>query len=57
MIRKNPDVNAELCHIKGGDHVFLVIGRANDGDPKKPETWGDEAYICDPFRLMMYMAY
>ena len=56
MVRNQPRVNAEVYSIKGGDHVFLVIGRANDSDPRKPETWGDNAYICDPWSDAVYPA-
>lgn len=56
MIRNHPHVNAEVYSISGGDHVFLVIGRKSDSDPAKPETWGDEAYICDPWSNNVYPA-
>lgn len=56
MIRNKPEVNAETYSIKGGDHVFLVIGRNKDSDPLKPETWGDDCYICDPWSDSVYPA-
>ncbi|ETO92365.1 Uncharacterised protein [Legionella longbeachae] len=56
MIRNQPNVHAEVYSIEGGDHAFLVIGRKIDSDPEKPETWGDEAYICDPWSNHVYPA-
>jgi hypothetical protein len=49
-------INAESYYIVGGDHVFLVVGRDPDSDPKKPETWGEHAYICDPWSNAVYHA-
>ena len=51
-----PNVDAEVYHIKGGDHVFLVIGRDPDSNLYRPETWGDKAYICDPWSDKVYLA-
>ncbi len=56
MIKEHPDMNAEVYRIEGGDHVFLVIGRERDSDPNRPETWGDGAYICDPWSDNVYPA-
>jgi hypothetical protein len=30
-------------------HVFVVIGRVDESLSRQPETWGDEAVICDPW--------
>lgn len=43
------DINAEVYTIDGGDHVFLVLNRDPNSDPHKPETWGVNAVICDPW--------
>ncbi|MCE3044918.1 hypothetical protein [Legionella sp. 16cNR16C] len=51
-----PQTNAEVYHIKGGDHVFLVVGRKKDSIANQPETWGDQAYICDPWANEVYPA-
>ncbi|MEI8125954.1 MAG: hypothetical protein WCG42_09370 [Parachlamydiaceae bacterium] len=56
MITEQPDVNAEVYYIKGGDHVFLVVGRKIKSAPHRPDTWGDEAYICDPWSNNVYPA-
>lgn len=56
MIEEQPDINAEVYHIEGGDHAFLVVGRKIDSDPHRPDTWGDEAYICDPWSNNVYPA-
>lgn len=52
-----PEVNAEIGYLEphfdlsgsGSGHEFLIIGRSLDSDSEKPETWGEEAYICDPW--------
>lgn len=49
VIHSVPDTNAEVYQIKGGDHAFLVIGRKKNSLSSQPETWGDDAYICDPW--------
>ncbi len=49
-------VNAEVYRIDKGDHVFLVIGRAAESHPNKPETWGNGAFICDPWSNKVYPA-
>lgn len=49
-------INAEVYHIEGGDHVFLVIGRKANSNPRKPETWGEDAFICDPWSDKVYPA-
>ncbi|QMT61612.1 hypothetical protein [Legionella sp. PC997] len=51
-----PHVNAEVFQLQGGNHVVLVVGRQKDSDPRKPETWGKEAYICDPWSNDVYPA-
>jgi hypothetical protein len=56
VVHSAPDVEAEVVHIKGGDHVFLVVGRKINSDIKRPETWGDNAYICDPWADDVYPA-
>ena len=52
-----PDINAELYRIKNGDHNFLVVGRREGSDPENPETWGEEAHICDPWANAVYPAF
>lgn len=56
VVNHAPDVNAEIYHIEGGDHVFLVLGRKPSSDPHQPETWGRNAYICDPWSNIVYPA-
>ena len=56
MVRKRPDVNAEIYQIVGGDHAFLVIGRNSTSNPSRPEEWGDDTYICDPWSNTVYQA-
>ena len=34
--------------LKFGGHAFVVIGRKSGSDPLRPETWGDDAVVCDP---------
>lgn len=52
----SPSLNAEVYRIKGGDHVFLVVGRKKGSNPKKPLTWGKDAWICDPWSNKVYPA-
>ena len=48
--RNHPEVYAEVYELDDKvDHVIVVINRAEDSDPKDPSTWGDDAYICDPW--------
>lgn len=44
-----PQIHSEVFYIGNGDHVFLVVGRNKDSDPRNPKTWGNNAYICDPW--------
>ncbi|QBR83742.1 hypothetical protein E3983_04850 [Legionella israelensis] len=50
------DFRAEVYHIVNGDHVFLVVNRDPNSDPAKPETWGSEAFICDPWANKVFNA-
>lgn len=56
MMNLPTEINAEIFNIKGGDHVFLVIGRAEGSDPKDPMTWGKNAYFCDPWAQKVFAA-
>ncbi|MBN9231757.1 MAG: hypothetical protein BGO90_14945 [Legionella sp. 40-6] len=49
-------IRAEIFHIQNGDHVFLVIGRDELSIASSPETWGEQAYICDPWANKVYPA-
>ena len=51
-----PDINAEVYGIQNGDHNFLVVARHEGSDPENPETWGEEAHICDPWANLVYPA-
>ncbi|KTD46204.1 hypothetical protein [Legionella quateirensis] len=51
-----PQVEAEVYTITGGDHALLVIGKEKNSHPNKPETWGNNAYICDPWANEIYPA-
>jgi hypothetical protein len=48
--------NIEYYEMDGGSHHFIVIGRAPGSDPNKPDTWGDEAVICDPWAKRCFLA-
>lgn len=52
----NSCVFAELFSIKNGNHNVLVLNRLPDSDPAKPETWGDNAVVCDPWGNKVYKA-
>ena len=56
VVENQSDVNAEVFEIKGGDHVFLVIGRTKWSNPQVPTSLGNEAYICDPWSDSVYPA-
>jgi len=52
----NENIDAEACRINGGDHVFLLIGRAPGSDILNPDKWGEKAIICDPWANKVYPA-
>ncbi|WP_419418573.1 hypothetical protein ACNVED_08380 [Legionella sp. D16C41] len=49
-------ISAEIFKLEGGDHAFLVIGRQEGSAPNLPQTWGEQAYICDPLLNQVYPA-
>lgn len=49
-------IRGELFTIKNGNHDFVVMNRKEDSDPEKPEEWGEECYICDPWTREYYLA-
>ncbi|KTD39483.1 hypothetical protein Lmor_0134 [Legionella moravica] len=51
-----PEIEAEVYCIVGGDHALLVLGKEKNSHPNKPETWGTNAYICDPWANEIYPA-
>lgn len=55
-IHKQSSIYAETMYIQDGDHAFVVIGRPIDTDINKPETWGEDAVVCDPWSDMVYPA-
>ncbi len=52
----HPTTHAEVFHIEGGDHVFLVLGRDKNSNPSNPKTWGKNAVFCDPWANKVYPA-
>ena len=56
VVHHTEDVEAEIYGIWGGDHYFLVIGRDAGSHPYEPDTWGSDAYICDPWSNNVYPA-
>lgn len=46
----------DLVSVIGGDHAFLVIGRAEGSNINDNTTWGDDAVICDPWGQCYYPA-
>lgn len=57
ILEHDPDINAEIFSIKHGDHEILVLNRDPRSDPRRPETWGPNAVICDPWADDFYEAY
>jgi len=55
-LRKQDVKRAEAFSISNGNHCFVVIDRAMDSDPEKPETWGTDAIVCDPWSNKIYPA-
>ncbi|ARG98659.1 hypothetical protein [Legionella micdadei] len=49
-------INAEVYGLSGGDHALLVIGRTENSDPNNPDTWGENAFIADPWANQIYPA-
>lgn len=49
ILNNYPTICAEAYWIDGGDHAFLVLNRKPYSDPANPDTWGDNAVICDPW--------
>lgn len=58
VYQRHLDVEAEVFNIHGGDHIFLVIGHQKTDSfiYSDPLTWGDSAYICDPWLDKVYPA-
>jgi hypothetical protein len=54
ILNTNPNTLAEVFCIQGGDHVFLVIGRKIPSDASDPDTWGPDAFFCDPWSQKVY---
>lgn len=46
----------EAMHIKNGDHVFVVIGRAQGSKASDFTTWGDAAVVCDAWAGRVFPA-
>jgi hypothetical protein len=42
------DINFKIFEIKGGDHVFVVIG-LKESDSNDPSTWGKDVFFIDPW--------
>lgn len=55
-LKKQGVKRAEVVYISGDDHVFAVIDRAEGSDINKPDTWGPDAYVCDPWSDNVYSA-
>lgn len=49
-------IQAEVIEYSNGDHVFVVVDRNSKGDIKHPETWGDNAIVCDAWMGEVYPA-
>lgn len=56
MVNHYPSIRAEIFHIFNGDHSFLVVGRDKHSEESEPETWGESAFICDPWANKTYPA-
>ncbi|KTD45686.1 hypothetical protein Lrub_2483 [Legionella rubrilucens] len=57
LVMNEPDVRAEVFTLSGGDHTFLVVGRNPASPLHSPETWGKNAFFCDPWANKVYPAH
>lgn len=52
------DQNIEVVEIDSGmedaDHVLVILGRTPSSDLDRPETWGKNAIVCDPWARKIY---
>ena len=39
----------DLMNLVGTSHAFVCIGRLKNSQLGKPNTWGNDCYICDPW--------
>lgn len=46
----------DILSLTHGDHAFVVIGRDANSDLNKPDTWGNQSVICDPWQHRAYPA-
>nr|HAT8715192.1 hypothetical protein [Legionella jordanis] len=56
LSHQTEDVEGETYKIEGGNHVILVIGRKADSVATDPLSWGEDAYICDPWANKVFPA-
>jgi hypothetical protein len=56
-IAKSPHIsNIEIAYFEGkGDHVVVVVNRKKGSDPRKPDTWGDTAFVIDAWAGKIFM--
>jgi hypothetical protein len=55
LMENHPELtSAEVFYCKGGDHVFLVIGRGTKSN--NYQDWDENAVICDPWSGDVYPA-
>lgn len=47
-------IHGEIAHISNEDHVFIVLNRLSNSDPKNYKTWGVNAVIVDPWYGLVY---
>lgn len=57
IANNEPEASAEIYQLDPAvDHVFCVVDRDKNSDPNKPETWGQNAFVCDPWADQVYSA-
>jgi hypothetical protein len=44
----------DLCHVKGGDHAFYVIGKGASDLPNDFKTWNKKAVVCDVWERTIF---
>lgn len=56
IIQEEPHTRAEVFMMPKIDHVFSVINRSTESNTTDPSTWGECAYVCDPWEDTVYPA-
>lgn len=56
LMQKLPAVSVEMVRVCKGDHVVVVVGRDRKSDIENPQTWVQQAIVCDAWVGDVYMS-